>query len=685
MHQMQQATVHQQKIVDLTNQGIRTVIDSQDYMFNWRNLFERIKQDKQVIRKPFQNAYRTQEIVKITFNVYNKFQSIYVLTLRQSIDFNYKDNQGNTAIVYAARTAKISILNEIIKYKERIETKQIKFALDIAIQSEQDNWDIVETLLQITSLDKPQHLIKSLQKGNYKTASKIIEKYGASGQDENGDTALHVASRKGELNIIKQICQREFLFQRKNKQNQTPLDVAANEKIKDLLIMEETLFTKSPNRKKKQEEQQENIQKIGKQEEGEPDILPKMNKIVQKREQETQTYMKERKEIEVQIPETIAIDQSFYNQLICESKNTLPQHKISIDDIVKQLTFEINTFTQELSKYLDEQKPIIDKIVQLVDETVQNVQFKSRAFLYGSCQTGLNLLDSDIDIVIETVESEEIILLFKLAEQFKTTSFIKDVKVIENAKKPVLKMQCSKEFQDKLIDITISRNDHSGRKTANSMIEFQKEFKQFRSLALMLKFYFKSINLLNSYQGGLNSYCILTMILALLQIKRIRDNENEEIGKNFLDFFDLYGQDLDYYNKIINIVPSQSENMQIDEPNIYQQQYFQLQAALLQLVIKDVRNWLYWIFIIKITILLVVHSRLRTLRYTYRISTQQNALSFGYSAILNAKKCEQPCFFSGYNKPVCCILKQMIQQSKNNHLNSLSKSKQPFYFFNNTY
>ncbi|CAD8195065.1 unnamed protein product [Paramecium pentaurelia] len=653
MHQMQQQSIHQQKIVELTNQGLYVQLEEYIRM-------------NQINQQSYSQAFL--ECIQYTRDSEDHFQCIQQI-LKQSIDFNYKDNQGNTAIVYAARTAKISILNELIKYKEKIETKQIKLALDIAIQSEQDNWDIVETLLQITSLDKPQHLIKSLLKGNYKTAAKIIEKYGASGQDENGDTALHIASRKGELNIIKQICQKEYLFQKKNKLNQIPLDVACNEKIKELLILEETQFTKSPNRKKKQEDLQENIQKIGKQEE-QNDILPKLVKIIQQREQETQTDLKEKKVIEIQVPEPISINQPFYNQLIIESQYTLPQHKISLDDIIKQLTFEINTFTQELSKYLDEQKPIIDKLVQLIDEIVQNVQPKSRAFLYGSCQTGLNLLDSDIDIVIETVEHEEIILLYKLADQFKMTSFIKDVKVIDNAKKPVLKMQCSKEFQEKLIDITISKNDHFGRKTANSMIEFQKEFKQFKSLALMLKFYFKSINLLNAYQGGLNSYCILTMILALLQIKRIRDNENEEIGKTFLDFFDLYSQDIDYYNKIINIVPSQSENMQIDEPNIYQQQYFQFDQGYQELIILDLHN-----------------KSNNIASSTFKIKNIKNALSFGYSAILNAKKCEQPCFFSRYNKPVCCILKQMIQQSKNNHINCHLKNKQPFYLFNynNTY
>ncbi|CAD8112352.1 unnamed protein product [Paramecium primaurelia] len=651
---MQQQSIHQQKIVEYTNQG--EYVQLEDYI--------RVNQTAQM---NFSQAL--VECIQYTRDSEEHLQCIQQI-LKQQIDFNYKDNQGNTALIQAAKSGKISILNEIIKYKEKFDKKQFKLALDIAIQSEQDNWDIVETLLQVTQLEKPQHLIKSMRKGNFKTAQKIIEQYGASGQDENGDTALHIASRLGNLQIIKSICQKENLYKKKNQLHQTPLDVACNQETRNQLIEEEIQFQKSPNRKRKQEDFNENnqiSQKSSNKYEDFNEIFQKPIKVLN--DQAIQTENKEKKDQESQIPENNYINQPFYDQLISESLITLPHHRTSLDDIVKQLSFEINTFSQELNKLLEEQRPIIDKIVQMVDETVQSVCSKSRAFLYGSCQTGLNLLDSDIDIVIETNEQEKI-SLYKIAEQFKIQGFIKDVKVIDNARKPVLKMQCSQEFQNKLIDITISKNDHSGRKTANSMIEFQKEFKQFKSLALILKFYFKSINLLNSYQGGLNSYCILTMILALLQIKRVRDIENEEIGKTFLDFFDLYSQDIDYFNKIINIVPSQTENMQVDEPNIYQQQFPQFDQGQQELVILDLHN-----------------KGNNIASSTFKIKNIKNALSFAYSTILNSQKCEQPCFFSRYNKPVCCILKQIIQQSKNHHLTGIYKQKQPFYFFNfnNTY
>lgn len=59
--------------------------------------------------------------------------------------------------------------------------QNLKQALDTAIESNQDNWDIVEMLLSVVEPEKPQHLIRSLFKGNIKISSKLIEKGGASG------------------------------------------------------------------------------------------------------------------------------------------------------------------------------------------------------------------------------------------------------------------------------------------------------------------------------------------------------------------------------------------------------------------------------------------------------------------------------------------------------------------------
>lgn len=67
----------------------------------------------------------------------------------------------------------------------------------------------------------------------------------------------------------------------------------------------------------------------------------------------------------------------------------------------------------------------------------------------------------------------------------------------------------------------------------------------------------------------MNSYALMIMIIALLQIKRVEDNEDQPIGRTFVDFFQLYGFELDYYGKRINIIPPASMNYQYDAPNIF--------------------------------------------------------------------------------------------------------------------
>ena len=51
-----------------------------------------------------------------------------------------------------------------------------------------------------------------------------------------------------------------------------------------------------------------------------------------------------------------------------------------------------------------------------------------------------------------------------------------------------------------------------------------------RYLVYALKHYLRSINLLNSYQGGLSSHALMIMIVAFLQDRRINDSENDPVG-----------------------------------------------------------------------------------------------------------------------------------------------------------
>lgn len=122
--------------------------------------------------------------------------------------------------------------------------------MDIAIDSNQDNWDIVEALLRWIEPEKPQHLIRSLRKGNIKTSSKLIEKGGAQGQDERGDSALHVACELGLADLVRQICRQEpSLLLKRNKGSKLAKEVLGLSDDIRKVLEEEEMRSKSPQKK----------------------------------------------------------------------------------------------------------------------------------------------------------------------------------------------------------------------------------------------------------------------------------------------------------------------------------------------------------------------------------------------------------------------------------------------------
>lgn len=75
---------------------------------------------------------------------------------------------------------------------------------------------MVDLLLEKVELKKPQYLIKSLKAKNLKTSQKLIQRGGFKGVDENGDTALHIASKEGQTDIVRELIQLDssLLYQR---------------------------------------------------------------------------------------------------------------------------------------------------------------------------------------------------------------------------------------------------------------------------------------------------------------------------------------------------------------------------------------------------------------------------------------------------------------------------------------
>lgn len=64
---------------------------------------------------------------------------------------------------------------------------------------------------------------------------------------------------------------------------------------------------------------------------------------------------------------------------------------------------------------------------------------------------------------------------------------------------PILKLESTEIYGQKKLDLTISTTHHTGMKAAELINEFHSEFKEFKGLALVLKYILSEINLLNPY------------------------------------------------------------------------------------------------------------------------------------------------------------------------------------------
>ena len=132
---------------------------------------------------------------------------------------------------------------------------------------------------------------------------------------------------------------------------------------------------------------------------------------------------------------------------------------------------------------------------------------------------------SDIDIVIcnekknrklkeeinkeEEIESEDMIddinydFLEKLNDNLNNDiSFVENIKYLNKAKVPIIKIKTTKEFDNTLIDITLQTKDHYGLKCVNLVKKLMKEYDILEILLFPLKTILKISELNDPYNGG---------------------------------------------------------------------------------------------------------------------------------------------------------------------------------------
>lgn len=197
----------------------------------------------------------------------------------------------------------------------------------------------------------------------------------------------------------------------------------------------------------------------------------------------------------------------------------------------------------------------------------QRIQFLLQFYsipikLFGSCASGIAVRNSDIDIAVDNSilmymdflpEHEKIkAALEKLEELFLTQPWITETKFIKTAAIPLIKLTIDTQlpFLDPSIgpmyhelnrphncgpinaDITIETKNkseecsHLGLISTNAINRWLQEIASLHSIIIILKEFFARKKLNCTYEGGLNTFSMIVLMVAYIFHARLEKEDN---------------------------------------------------------------------------------------------------------------------------------------------------------------
>ncbi|KAG9153460.1 hypothetical protein Leryth_025984 [Lithospermum erythrorhizon] len=166
--------------------------------------------------------------------------------------------------------------------------------------------------------------------------------------------------------------------------------------------------------------------------------------------------------------------------------------------------------------------------------------------VFGSFRTGLYLPSSDVDVVIlgSNIVSPQL-GLNALAKALSRKGVAKKMQVIAKARVPIVK------FVEKKSDISfdISFDVDNGPKAADFIKDTISLWPPLRPLCLILKVFLQQRELNEVYTGGIGSYALLAMLIAMLRSQpHYQTSPEHNLGVLLVNFFDMYGRKLNTFD-----------------------------------------------------------------------------------------------------------------------------------------
>ncbi|KAK8469422.1 hypothetical protein PHAVU_005G070800 [Phaseolus vulgaris] len=188
------------------------------------------------------------------------------------------------------------------------------------------------------------------------------------------------------------------------------------------------------------------------------------------------------------------------------------------------------------------EKAVRDMAIESVFGVIKHIWPHCQVEVFGSFRTGLYLPTSDIDVVIlKSGLPNPQIGLNAISKALSQRSMAKRIQVIGKARVPIIK------FVEKISGLAfdISFDIDNGPKAAEYIQEAVLKWPPLRPLCLILKVFLQQRELNEVYSGGIGSYALLAMLMAMLRNLRLSQASAEHnLGVLLVHFFDFYGRKL---------------------------------------------------------------------------------------------------------------------------------------------
>ncbi|GER53870.1 poly(A) RNA polymerase protein 2 [Striga asiatica] len=175
---------------------------------------------------------------------------------------------------------------------------------------------------------------------------------------------------------------------------------------------------------------------------------------------------------------------------------------------------EILDFCEFLSPTPEEQESR-NAAIESVSDVVKYIWPSAEVEVFGSFKTGLYLPSSDIDVVIlgSNVRSPQM-GLHALSRALSQRGIAKKIQVIAKARVPIIKFVEKKSG----MAFDISFDVENGPKAAEYIKDAVSKWPPLRPLCLILKVFLQQRELNEVYTGGIGSYALLSMLIAMLRV-----------------------------------------------------------------------------------------------------------------------------------------------------------------------